>query len=67
MNQQVAQILQLDRVKVRVGVPESDVAAVLDIQEAEVVIDALDKRRVNGRKVFLASQPRTWPGSTTWN
>ena len=55
----VAQILQLDQVKVTVGVPESDVAAIFDLDEAEVIIEALGKRRVRGRKAFLSRQPRT--------
>jgi membrane fusion protein (multidrug efflux system) len=55
----VAQILQLYQVKIAVGVPESDVAAIFDLEEAEVIIEALDKRRVKGRKVFLSRQPRT--------
>jgi len=59
MGDPVAQILQLDQVKVIVGVPESDVAAFFELDEAEMVIEALDKRRVKGRKVFLSRQPRT--------
>ncbi len=55
----VAQILQFEYVKVTVGVPESDVAAIFDLEKAEVVIDALDERRVTGERVFLARQPRT--------
>lgn len=55
----VAQVLQFDYVKVTVGVPESDVAAIFDLEEAEVVIEALDKLRVKGEKVFLSRQPRT--------
>ncbi len=55
----VAQILQIDQVKVSVGVPESDVAAVFDLKEADVVIDALDGLRVKGRKAFLSRQPKT--------
>ena len=55
----VAQILQFDKVKVTVGVPESDVAAIFDLEEAEVIIEALEKRRVKGKKVFLSRQPRT--------
>ena len=55
----VAQILQVDRVKVTVGVPESDVAAVFDVREADVIIDALDNRRIRGRKIFLARKPRS--------
>jgi RND family efflux transporter MFP subunit len=55
----VAQILQFDKVKVTVGVPESDVAAFFDLEEAEVIIEALEKRRVKGKKVFLSRQPKT--------
>jgi RND family efflux transporter MFP subunit len=53
----VAQIIQIDRIKVKVGVPESDVAAIFDLQQAEVVFEALNKRRVTGQKVFLSRQP----------
>jgi len=53
----VAQIIQLDRVKVKVGVPESDVAAVCDLDQAEVLFEALQQRRVTGKKVFLSRQP----------
>ena len=57
--QEVAQILQIDKVKVAVGVPESDVAAVFDLKKANVVIEALENRSVVGKKIFLARQPRT--------
>jgi len=53
----VAQVLQFDQVKVTVGVPESDVAFVFDLNEADVIIDALNKRKVKGKKVFLSRQP----------
>ncbi len=56
---EVAQIIQYDHVKVTVGVPESDVAAVYDLTEAEIVIEALGDLRVKGKKTFLASQPRS--------
>jgi len=59
VNQQVAQILQFKKVKVTVGVPESDVAAVFDLNEAEVIIEALGNRKVKGKKIFLSRQPRT--------
>ena len=59
VNQEVAQILQFKKVKVMVGVPESDVAAVFDLNEAEVIIEALGNRKVKGRKIFLSRQPRT--------
>jgi membrane fusion protein, multidrug efflux system len=53
----VAQILQIGDVKINVGIPESDVSAVMDIKEADIVIDALDKLKVKGRKLFLSRQP----------
>ena len=59
VNQEVAKILQFQKVKVKVGVPESDVAAVFDLNEADVIIEALGNRRVKGKKVFLSRQPRT--------
>ena len=54
----VSQILRLSDVKVTVGIPESDVASFFDLNEATVIIDALEKRRVTGKKVFLSRQPR---------
>ncbi len=59
MDKPVAQILQYDKVKVTVGIPESDVAAVFDLNEAEVIIEALGKRTFTGKKIFLSRQPRT--------
>jgi RND family efflux transporter MFP subunit len=55
----VAQILEIDPVKVTVGVPESDVAAIFDLEQADVIIEALEKRRMKGKKIFLSRQPRT--------
>jgi membrane fusion protein (multidrug efflux system) len=54
----VAQILRVSDVKVTVGIPESDVVLFLDLNEATVIIDALNKRRLVGKKVFLSRQPR---------
>jgi len=53
----VAQILQIGEVKVNVGIPESDVSAIMDLEEADIIIDALDKLKVKGRKFFLSRQP----------
>jgi membrane fusion protein (multidrug efflux system) len=53
----VAQILQIGEVKVTVGIPESDVSAVMDLNEADITIEALDKLKVKGRKLFLSRQP----------
>lgn len=55
----VAQILQYEQVKVVVGIPESDVAAVFDLKEADVIIEALDGFRIKGKKIFLSRQPGT--------
>jgi len=55
---EIAQILQVDDVKIKVGIPESDVASLLNLESSEVVIEALGKRRVRGKKVFLSRQPR---------
>jgi RND family efflux transporter MFP subunit len=59
VNRPVAEILQYEKVKVIVGVPESDVDAVFALDESEIIIEALDKLRVKGKKVFLSRQPRT--------
>jgi membrane fusion protein (multidrug efflux system) len=55
----VGEILEMDRVKAVVGIPESDVAAVRTISEVEVEIQALDDRRLIGRKHFLAPSPES--------
>lgn len=55
----VAEILQIDRVKAVIGIPESDVEAVSRINEVNVTIQALDNRQVMGKKYFLAASPET--------
>ena len=50
----VAEILQIDRLKVRVGIPESDVAAVRRIDRFKVRIDALGGKTVVAKKHFLS-------------
>lgn len=55
----VAQILDVDNVKVTVGVPESDVSAIFDLDEATVILEALEGLRITGKKLFLSYQPRT--------
>ena len=54
----VAQVIRLSDVKVTVGIPESDVASFSELKEALVIIDALDKKRVTGKRIFLSRQPR---------
>ena len=55
----VAEILQVDRVKAVVGIPESDVALVRNIKEVNLTIQALDSREIVGRHHFLASSPES--------
>jgi RND family efflux transporter MFP subunit len=50
----VAEILQLNRVKVRVGIPESDVDAVRRINTFSVKIDALGGKTFPAQKHFLS-------------
>jgi membrane fusion protein, multidrug efflux system len=56
---EVAAIIQFKSVKVTVGVPESDAPAIMDVDRADVVIDAVEKRRVVGKKIFFSRRPRT--------
>ena len=55
----VADILQVDRVKAVVGIPESDVSLVRNIKEVSLTIQALDNREVIGRHHFLAGSPES--------
>ena len=50
----VAEILQIERVKVRVGIPESDVDAVRRVIHFKVRIDALGGRIFSAKKYFLS-------------
>jgi len=53
----VAEILQIDKVKAVVGIPESDVDQVRAIADVKVTIQALNNKVVSGRSHFLASSP----------
>ncbi len=55
----IAEILQIDRVKAVIGIPESDVALVRDIQKVLLTIQALNEKEVTGSFHFLASSPET--------
>lgn len=55
----VGQMLQVDRVKAVVGIPESDVDAVRKISEVDITIQALEDRKVTAQKYYLASAPET--------
>ncbi len=49
----VATILQIDRLKIQVGIPESDVAAVRKLSTFEMTIDALGGQTYRGKYHYL--------------
>lgn len=53
----LAELLQLDRVKAVVGIPESDVDAVRRLDQVELNVQALANRHLVGRRHFLAPSP----------
>ena len=55
----VADILQIDRVKVEVNIPESDVDAVRHVDDFTVRIDALNGRTFAGSRHYLAKSAQT--------
>ncbi|MBW1897887.1 MAG: efflux RND transporter periplasmic adaptor subunit [Deltaproteobacteria bacterium] len=50
----IAEVLQIDKVKVVIGIPESDVNAVRSVDEYEVKIDALSGKFFQAKKHFLS-------------
>lgn len=50
----VAEILQMDQVKVQVGIPESDVDAVRKLEDFQIKIDALEGKTYSAKKHFLS-------------
>ncbi|MBI5897523.1 MAG: efflux RND transporter periplasmic adaptor subunit [Desulfobacterales bacterium] len=55
----VADVLRMDRVKIEVGIPESDVDAVRAIEHFQVSVDALKGRVFEGRRHYLAKSADT--------
>jgi membrane fusion protein (multidrug efflux system) len=53
----VARILEIDKVKAVIGIPESDVPAVRSIDFVKLTVQALNDRIVEGRKHVLAASP----------
>ncbi len=49
----VAKILKIDRLKIEVGIPESDVDAVRKLSAFDMTIDALDHRAFRGSRHYL--------------
>jgi len=55
----VATVLDIERLKVIVGIPESDVDAVRRIDRFEITIEALGNKEITGTKYFLAIAPES--------
>lgn len=53
----LAELLQIDRVKAVVGIPESDVDAVRRLDQVDLTIQALADRQLVGRRHYLAPSP----------
>jgi membrane fusion protein (multidrug efflux system) len=53
----VVTVLDIKRLKINVGIPETDVDAVRKINRFEVIIEALDNRNIMAKKYFLAVAP----------
>lgn len=49
----VLQVIQIDKLKIEVGIPESDVAAVRKLDTFEIIIDALDQKTYTGYSNYL--------------
>ncbi|NOZ67794.1 MAG: efflux RND transporter periplasmic adaptor subunit [Deferribacteres bacterium] len=56
----VAVILEIDRIKVAAGIPESDVDAVGRLEYFDLTIDSLGGRTVRGRKHFLSKNTESF-------
>lgn len=50
----VAEILDIDKVKVQVGIPESDVDAVRRLEDFSISVDALDGKVFHGKRYYLS-------------
>ena len=55
----VATVLDIDRVKINVGIPEADVDAVRKIDRFELTIEALHNKNISAKKYFLAVAPES--------
>jgi len=53
----IAEILEIDRLKGVVGIPESDVSAVRTLDSVDITIQALNNKKVTAKKYFLSPSP----------
>lgn len=55
----IAEILEVDRMKGIIGIPESDVTAVRKLDKVELTIQALGDKKITAEKHFLSPSPET--------
>lgn len=55
----IAEILEIDRVKAIIGIPESDVTAVRKLNTVNITIQALGDKKIQAEKHFLSPAPET--------
>ncbi len=55
----IAEILEIDRMKGVIGIPESDVTAVRKLDEVDLTVQALGDRIITGKEHFLSPSPDT--------
>ncbi len=55
----IINVLQIDKVKIEVGIPESDVDVVRDINEFDITIDALKNKHFKGTRYYLYNTTNT--------
>jgi len=55
----VGQMLQIDKIKAVIGIPESDINAVRRLDKIDVTIQALDGKVVTGSRYFVSSSPES--------
>jgi membrane fusion protein (multidrug efflux system) len=56
----IAEILEVDRMKGVIGIPESDVTAVRGIKNVDITVQALNDKVINAQKYFLSPSPGTF-------
>ncbi|MBF0472384.1 MAG: efflux RND transporter periplasmic adaptor subunit, partial [Nitrospirae bacterium] len=55
----VLELINIDKVKISVGIPEADVDSIRGLEYFDVIIDALSGRKVRAKKYFLSHQVDT--------
>lgn len=56
----IAEILEIDRMKGVIGIPESDVTAVRHLNNVDITVQALEDKVISTKKHFLSPSPETF-------